>query len=104
MIKIIHATVLLVVLALSGCTAVTITESGLANFDYRPNYEHSKPFYLWGFIGEHHIDVTKICTKERPAIQMQTKYSALDVLYSTLTLGFYLPRTAKVWCKREAEA
>jgi len=90
-------------LMLSGCAAVTITESGPSDFQYRPHYEESKHFFLWGLIGEHHIDITKICTLKQPVKQMQTKYSAMDVLWSTLTLGLYLPRTAKVWCQREAQ-
>ena len=98
------STLLLITLAItfSGCAAVTITESGLSDFKYRPHYEESKHFFLWGLIGEHHIDVTTIC-RERPVKQMQTKYSAMDVLYSTLTIGLYLPRTAKVWCELENE-
>ncbi len=87
-------------LLLGGCAAVTITESGEGNFSYRPHYEERKHFFLWGVIGEHRINVQQIC-RQRPVIQMQTKFSAMDVLYSTLTLGIYLPRTAKVWCKRE---
>lgn len=91
-----------VTLILSGCAAVTITESGNSDFTYRPDYEQSKHFFLWGLVGEHHIDVTKIC-EQKKVIQMQSKFSAINVLYSGLTLGLYLPRTAKVWCEREKE-
>jgi len=89
-------------LILSGCAAVTITESGDSDFTYHPDYEQSKPFFLWGLVGEHQIDVTEICD-EKKVIQMQSKFSAMNVLYSGLTLGIYLPRTAKVWCEREEE-
>lgn len=91
------------IITLSGCAAVTITENGESNFKYHPDYEESKPFFLWGFIGEHHIDVTTICIKT-PTTQMQTKFSSKDVFYSAITLGIYLPRTAKVWCEREGES
>lgn len=99
------ATILLALtaLTLSGCASVTITESGPSDFTYRPHYEESKHFFLWGLIGEHRIDVTKIC-RQYPVKQMQTKYSALDALYASLTLGLYLPRTAKVWCEVESDA
>jgi len=100
--KALNLTLIILTLTLSGCAAVTITESGQPDFKYRPHYEESKHFFLWGLFGEHHINVTEICT-DLPVKQMQTKYSALDVLYSTLTLGLYLPRTAKVWCQRETE-
>jgi len=99
-----HTVFITTLLSLGGCAGVTITENGLADFQYRPHYEESKHFFLWGLFGDHHIDVTKICTKEQPVIQMQSKYSALDVVYGTLSLGLYIPRTAKIWCKREAEA
>ena len=83
------------VLVVSGCGSVTITESGPSDFQYFPHYEESKHFFLWGLIGEHHIDVTTICTNEQPAIQMQTKYSAQDFLLALVTGGLYLPRTAR---------
>jgi hypothetical protein len=92
--------VLFIALSLGGCAAVTITESGASDFTYRPHYSESKHFFLWGLIGEHHIDVTSIC-RYKPVKQMQTKYSATDVLFATLTGGLYLPRTAKVWCELE---
>ena len=100
--KILSTLLLSIIITLSGCAAVTITESGESNFQYRPNYEESKHFFLWGLIGNHHIDVTQICA-EKPTIQMQSKFSAMDVLYSAITLGLYLPRTAKVWCERESD-
>mgnify|MGYP000096519506 CR=1 FL=1 len=100
--KILSTLLLSLIITLSGCAAVTITESGNSDFQYHPDYEESKHFFLWGLIGDHHIDVTQICT-DTPTIQMQSKFSAWDVLYSAITLGFYLPRTAKVWCEREGD-
>ena len=102
--KAIYALTLAISLFLGGCAGVTITENGPANFHYRPHYEESKHFFLWGLIGDHRVDVKSICTIEQPVIQMQSKFTALDLLYGGVTLGLYLPRTAKVWCKREAEA
>jgi hypothetical protein len=90
--------VLSLALSLGGCAAVTITESGPSDFTYRPHYEESKHFFFWGLIGEHHIDVTQIC-RSYPVKQMQSKFSATDILFATLTAGLYLPRTAKVWCE-----
>ncbi len=87
-------------LVLSGCAPVTITQSGQSDFQLRPDYEESKYFFFWGLIGEHHIDVKEIC-QDKPVKQMQTKYSSWDVLWGGLSLGLYLPRTAKVWCQSE---
>jgi hypothetical protein len=102
--KVFQLTLITLVLSLSGCAAVTITESGPADFSYRPHYEESKHFFLWGLIGEHYVNVADICAEEQPVKQMQSKYSGLDVLYSALTLGLYLPRTARVWCQVETES
>jgi uncharacterized protein YceK len=93
---------ILVILTLSGCAAITITASGQSDFRYRPNFEQSQHFYLWGLVGEHTVNTRAVC-KDTPVSQMQTKFSAMDVLYATLTLGIYLPRTARVWCEREEE-
>jgi hypothetical protein len=96
-------TLLSLIITLSGCAAVTITKTGESNLKYHPDYEESKHFFLWGLVGEHRINVTEICTK-MPTIQMQTKFSSWDVFYSAITLGIYLPRTAKVWCEREGDS
>ena len=90
---------LVLLLSLSGCAAVTVTQQGASDFTYYPHYEESKHFFLWGFIGEHTVNTRAIC-KRRSVAQMQTKFTATDVLWATLTLGLYLPRTAMVWCER----
>lgn len=95
----IRAICLCLTIALSGCAAITVTEKGDPSFLYRPHYEQTKHFYLWGLIGEYRINTREICGA-RPVVQMQTLFEPLDVLFSALTLGIYLPRTAKVWCER----
>ena len=90
----------LALLNLVGCAAITITEQGKADFLYRPHYKESKPFFFWGMLGEHRINTQQIC-RGRPVVQMQTKFEPMDILYTTLTLGIYMPRTAKVWCERK---
>ena len=89
-------------LALTGCAAVTITQSGESDFQYRAQYEESKHFFLWGLIGEHHVNVQEIC-QDKPVRQLQSKFSSWDVLWGSLSLGLYLPRTAKVWCQVETK-
>jgi len=96
-------TLLIAVLALhlSACASVSITESQLTEVRSSiPTYEESFNFYLWGLIGEHHINVQEICRDKR-AIRMQSRFTSSDVLYGVLTAGLYLPRTALVWCEKE---
>lgn len=93
---------LTILVFLSGCAAVTITESGNGDFRYRPHYQETKHFFLWGLIGEHTVNTKSIC-KNRPVTQMQSKFLAKDVLFAGLTAGLYLPRTARVWCERLEE-
>jgi hypothetical protein len=90
-----------VLITLSGCAGVTVTQSGKSDFQYRPQYQESKYFFLWGLIGEHHINVREIC-QDKPVRQMHTKFTGWDVLWGSLTLGLYLPRTAMVWCQEES--
>ena len=89
-------------LLLSGCAAVTISQDGTSDFKYQPDFEEAQHFFLWGLIGDKHINVKEICGS-KPAVQMQSKFTAMNVLYTGLTLGLYLPRTARVWCKRDNE-
>lgn len=100
--RFLKASIICLLISLTGCAAVTITQSGKSDFQYRPDYEESKYFFFWGLIGEHHINVKEIC-QDKPVRQMQTKYSSMDVLWGGLTLGLYLPRTAKVWCQQESK-
>lgn len=91
----------LLILQLLGCASVSVTESQLTvTRSSIPTFEESKNFYLWGLIGEHHINVKEICQNKR-AIRMQSRFSGSDVLYGVLTVGIYMPRTARVWCERE---
>lgn len=92
----------LLLMTLTSCAAVTITQSGESDFQHRPQYEESKHFFFWGLIGEHHINVKEICL-DKPVKQMQSKFSAWDVLWGGLSLGLYLPRTATVWCQVETK-
>lgn len=92
--------ILVIIILLNGCAAVTITDRGTTDMRYRPNYEETKHFFLWGLVGEHRVNTQAIC-KDRPVAQLQSKFLPRDVLYATLTLGLYLPRTARVWCERQ---
>ena len=92
----------LMLIQLSACATVTITDRGDPSFKYRPHYKESRHFFLWGLIGEHTINTQQIC-REKPVVQMQTRFEPMDVLFATLTLGLYLPRTAMVWCEREEQ-
>lgn len=87
----------LVALSTSACSTVTITEKGIAKLDSHPTYEDSRPFYLWGLVGEERVDVKTIC-QGRSAKQVQAQDTFLDSFLGIITIGIYRPRTAKVWC------
>ncbi|KUM54761.1 Bor family protein [Rheinheimera sp. EpRS3] len=95
MLRVIAACMLITML--SACSTVTVHPQNTAKLSSEPTYKDSKPFYLWGLIGEHHVDVSTICKGEEPA-QMQTQQTFTDGLLGVVTLGIYLPHTAKVWC------
>lgn len=89
-------------LGLSACSTVTIAPQGEEKLVSKANYEESKPFYLWGLSGEHHINVLEVCNNEEP-LQMQSQQTFSDGLLGLITLGIYAPHTAKVWCPKESE-
>lgn len=95
MFKALTATLLISVL--SACSTVTINPENTAKLAVEPTYQDSKPFYLWGLIGEHRVDTATICNGEEPK-QMQSQQTFTDGLLGVVTLGIYLPHTAKVWC------
>lgn len=83
---------------LVGCSSVTIRPDGGPKTNRNPDYEESKDYFWWGLSGEHTIKVDKVCNSKKP-IQMQSQFTFLDGLFSFLTFGIYMPKTAKVWCK-----
>lgn len=85
--------------ALGGCATVTVTPQGEPRLKTRPGYESKQTFFMWGLIGERHLDVQAICQQQRVR-QMQTVDTFSDLLLGGLTLGIYAPRTARVWCEQ----
>jgi len=86
------------IIAASGCYSVTIRPDGGFKMATQPSFEQRQDFYLWGLVGESHLDMSKICPKAGPA-QMQSQATVVDSLLGLITLGIYSPETAKVWCK-----
>lgn len=85
------------ILCLQGCAAVTITPNGQPKLETPPTFIERQSFYLFGIIGENHIDVESICGTQG-ARQLQTIDRCSDRVFGAITLGIYSPRTAKVWC------
>jgi hypothetical protein len=83
---------------LTSCSTVTIRPDG-GRKDTRPSaVEERQEFWLWGLVGEAHVDVRKACG-DKAVDQMQAVYSGKDVLLNVVTLGIYAPRSARIWCR-----
>jgi len=83
---------------MGGCASVTITPKGQGKLESPPTYSEKQPLYLFGFVGEPHVNVKKICGDNKIR-QLQTIDQFSDRLLGIVTLGIYTPRTAKVWCE-----
>uniref|UniRef100_UPI004047FFFD Bor family protein n=1 Tax=Rheinheimera sp. TaxID=1869214 RepID=UPI004047FFFD len=90
-------TAALLISFLAACSTVTIQPQQSAKLSSEPTYKDSKPFFLWGLVGEHRVDTAVICDGAEPK-QMQSQQTFTDGLLGVITLGIYLPHTAKVWC------
>lgn len=88
----------LVVLLMSSCSTVTISNRENYKTSTEPNFERSYPFFMWGLAGEKEVNVADICQGKSPK-QMQTQMTFIDGLLTGITLGIYAPRTVKVWCE-----
>jgi len=88
---------LALVLLFAACSTVTIRPKGTAKAGTDPTWSSSESFFLWGLVGEHRIDVSKVCGN-KGVKQMQAQDTFVDSLLTLLTIGIYSPRTAKVWC------
>ena len=89
--------VALVVVA-TGCYSVTSRPDGAFKVATPPTFEQRQDFYLWGLVGESHIDTKQVCAKSQ-TVQMQSQMTFVDGLLGLITLGIYSPQTAKVGCK-----
>ena len=85
------------IVSVTACSSVTVHPQASSKLATEPTYIDSKPFYLWGIVGEHHVDVNTICNGSEPK-QMQSQQTFTDGLLGLVTLGIYYPHTAKVWC------
>lgn len=78
----------------SACTKVTY-----GNPTLRPTAQTHREkghFFIMGLVGTADIDATQVC----PAgvAQVQSKFTAGDVLLRIFTLGIYTPRTYDIAC------
>ena len=95
-----RALILVISLALlsSGCLSVTVRPEGGDKVKTKASWQQRQNFYLFGLVGESHIDAQRVC-RGRDIAQMQTQQSFVDGLLGLLTIGIYAPHTAKVWCE-----
>jgi len=81
-----------------SCQTVTISPPGnTVKYSNLPDYTELQHFFLFGLIGEAHIDITSICGG-RAVKQMQSQETFINGLLKIITIGIYTPRTASVWC------
>lgn len=85
-------------LATTGCYSVTSRPDGGFKVATKPDFEQRQDFFLWGLVGESHIDVQSVCANGK-ATQMQSQLTFVDGLLGLVTLGIYAPQSARVWCK-----
>jgi hypothetical protein len=81
----------------AGCYNVTIRPEGGYRVATPPTFEQRQDFYLWGLVGESHIDTRTVCKNGTSQLQSQVRF--VDGLLTLVTLGIYSPETARVWCK-----
>ncbi|BDF96260.1 MULTISPECIES: Bor family protein [Pseudoalteromonas] len=90
----------LLFLVLAGCSAVTIQPQKIAKLNSKPTYQDSRPFFMWGLVGEQRVDVKKVCG-EQAVVQMQSQQTFTDGALGLVTLGIYAPHTISVWCNEQ---
>lgn len=83
----------LLVAGASGCMKTTLVSS--AN-PAGPAHLEKANFYLQGLIGEHDVDLAKICPNG--VAFAQSRMSAGDCILGAITCSIYTPRTIEVRC------
>lgn len=88
-------------LSLAACSSVTIQPEKISKLSTQPTYQDSRPFFLWGLVGDERVDVKQVCGSSK-VLQMQSQATFTDGLLGGITLGIYAPHTVKVWCDNQA--
>ncbi len=89
-----------VLLMLSACSSVTIQPQQVTKLSSKPSYQDSRPFFMWGLVGEQRVDVKQVCG-EQAVVQMQSQQTFTDGALGLVTLGIYAPHTIRVWCDEQ---
>jgi len=83
---------------LAGCSTVTIHPASSGKLASAPTYQDSRPFFLWGLVGDERVNVVEVCAN-KSVKQMQSQQTFGDGVLTLLTLGLYAPHSVKVWCE-----
>lgn len=83
---------------LAGCSTVTIHPAASGKLSSTPTYQDSRPFFLWGLVGDERVNVVEVCAN-KPVKQMQSQQTFGDGFLTVITLGIYAPHSVKVWCE-----
>ncbi len=87
----------------TGCQTVTMVKDAKSNTAEDPSWQESQPFFLFGLVGERHIDVVKACNGQTPTmVAAQTTF--LDGFLGVITIGIYTPRSLKIWCTTKGDS
>lgn len=81
----------------SGCATQTYIVNG--GGDLAPEYDEAQHFFVAGIGQEQTVDAAQVCGGEANVAQTETEITFINGLLSTLTLGIYSPRQARVYCK-----
>lgn len=95
----IAAVMLISCVSVSACSTILFVRSPERRIYTDAVYESSKPFFLFGLVGdEYDIYADRICLG-KDIDQVAIEYTPNNVLTGILTLGIYTPRTVKIWCQ-----
>ena len=82
-----------IVVMLSACSSVTIQPQKIAKLSDKPTYQDSRPFFMWGLVGEERVNVKKVCG-DQTVVQMQSQQTLLLLLLRPTSLVL-LPSKSK---------
>lgn len=74
------------------------------NVELEPNLENTTSFVhyshygLFGLIGNNTLDIKRACINGKP-VKIENYFSFEDFLFTMTSIGFYTPKSTKVWCE-----
>lgn len=97
------AALIVVLVSFVGCSTHQYTYIGKGpdrnTVGIRPDLEKTNHFFFGGLMQTITLDIVEVCERGDNTVQIESRKSWLDILFTGGTMGIYSPTTTSVYCR-----